>query len=284
MKRWTILLFVLALLMAACTPAATPEPIAEEPEGPPAAIVPFSEMHILSSENYEEPFLITVGLPLSYGTSDQTYPVVYMCDGNFEFPIGGMLAPMLAFGGEAPEVIVVGIGYAIEDVMKILELRTRDLLPTATDEGGGGADEFLSFIIDEVKTFIEESYPVNTDIEVLFGHSHAGAFATYALFEDPEAFEYYIIGSPSYFWDDGMFFTYEEEYAAANSDLPAKVFIGVGDAEEFVNPLAQQMADVLVGREYPNLTLELYLFDDGLHFSTLGGTIGQGLLTVFSMP
>ncbi len=284
MKRWSILFSTFVILMAACTPTPTLEPVSEEPESSPAAIVPFSEMHILSSDNYENDFLITVGFPLSYGASDQTYPVLYMLDGNIEFAIGQSLAPLMAFGQEAPEVIVVGIGYAVEDIMQVLELRARDLPPTETDMGGGGAEAFLAFITDELKPYVEENFAVDTGKEILFGHSDAGLFATYAMFQDPGGFEYYIIGSPTYYWDDGVMFSYEAQYAAANSDLSAKVFIGVGAAEEFVYPMTQQMVDAVVGREYPSLSLELMIFEDGLHFSTLGGTMGQGLFSVLSMP
>ena len=286
MKRWLLILIVLTCFLSACASTETPTPVPEieEEPGVPAAIVPLSEMHIVASDYFEEDFLISVAMPLSYGFSDQTYPVLYMLDGNIEFAIGASLAPLLAFGQEAPEVIVVGIGYVVSDIMQVLELRTRDLPPTATEIGGGGADNLMKFIDEELKPFIEENYSTDTEIEILFGHSLAGLFTTYALFQEPEAFDYYIIGSPSLEWDDKVMFTFEEDYAAKNSDMPAKVFIGVGALEGELFTNTQEMAQQLMDRNYPNLNIEVYVYEGGMHFSTLGGTIGQGLMSVLSSP
>jgi predicted alpha/beta superfamily hydrolase len=241
-------------------------------------------MHVLASAYFEEQLLITVALPMSYGATDQTYPVLYMMDGNFEFPIGAMLAPLLAYGQEAPEVIVVGIGYAVTDIAQIISLRWRDLPPTVTDEGGGGADNLILFIEEELKPFIAENYRVDPENEILFGHSLAGLFATYSLFQAPDGFKYYIIGSPAYQWDEEVVFSYEEAYATDNSSLAARVFFGIGALETERLLLTEQMAQTLLGRDYPGLEIEVYVFQDGMHFSTLGGTIGQGLMWVLSVP
>jgi predicted alpha/beta superfamily hydrolase len=286
MKKWGLSLILIVCLLSACTSqeAAAPGPEVEEEPGQAAAIIPLSAMHVVPSQYFEEDFLISVGMPLSYGMSEATYPVLYMLDGNIEFGIGASLAPLLAYGQEAPEVIVVGIGYVVSDIMQIVQLRTRDLPPTATEEGGGGADNLIKFIEEELKPFIEENYRADPESEILFGHSLGGLFTTYVLFQNPEAFDRYIIGSPSYDWDNNVAFTFEEDFAAANNDLPARVFMGVGGMEGDLYADAEAMVQLLIDRNYPNLDLELYVYDEGMHFSTLGGTIGQGLMAVLSNP
>lgn len=286
MKTRFITLVVSAIFLSACTSAVSPTPlrIIEEELGPPPAKIPLSATHVVSSEYFEEDFLIAVGLPFAYGVSYQeTYPVLYMLDGNIEFGIGAPIAQLLNFNNEAPAVIVVGIGYDIDNIMEMVDLRTRDLSPTSTDMGGGNADNLIKFINEELKPFIAENYDANLESQILFGHSLAGLFATYTLFQDPTAFDSYIIGSPAYAWDDNVIFTFENNYAAGNSDMPARVFIGVGELEAGMSN-TQKMFQRLTDRNYPGLDLEIYIYEDGTHFSTLGGTIGQGLLSVLSSP
>ncbi len=145
-------------------------------------------------------------------------------------------------------MVIVGIGYPVNDFRQALGLRTRDLTPTKDDAwiegllklmqgdfttgGSGGADNFLKFIREELKPFIKANYRIDAHDSSILGHSFGGLFGLYALLQAPNTFNCYIISSPSIWWDPEAVFEYEENLASKHSDLPAKVFISAGTLEE----------------------------------------------------
>src|SRR5438128_1341870 len=75
-------------------------------------------------------------------------------------------------------------------------------------------------------------YPLDPRERVVVGYSLSGRFATYTLFNAPDAFGRYLIVSPWLWWDRDSTFLEEEAWARSNTDLQAKVFLVGGDAEE----------------------------------------------------
>jgi predicted alpha/beta superfamily hydrolase len=114
---------------------------------------------------------------------------------------------------EVPEMVIVGIGYPVNDFRQALGLRTRDLTPTKddawieellkltqgdfTNDGSGSADNFLKFIREELKPFIKANYRIDAEDSSISGHSFGGLFGLYALLHAPNTFKRYIISSPS---------------------------------------------------------------------------------------
>jgi predicted alpha/beta superfamily hydrolase len=86
----------------------------------------------------------------------------------------------LQFTGDVPSLLVAGVGYRTVDMDEIESLRTRDFTPTALPDlpTSGGAGQFLAFIRDEFKPWLEERYGADTDDSMLFGDSLGGLFAT----------------------------------------------------------------------------------------------------------
>jgi predicted alpha/beta superfamily hydrolase len=70
------------------------------------------------------------------------------------------------------------------------------------------------------------------DQRTYFGTSLGGLFGTYVLFTAPELFSNYIIGSPSFWYDDGIMFQFEKRFTEDHADLSARVFYAVGELEE----------------------------------------------------
>src|SRR5690349_20360237 len=94
-----------------------------------------------------------------------------------------------------------------------------------------GADRFLAFICHELRPWTADRFGADTGDSTLYGASFGGLFVTHALFSDPSAFRRYGIGSPSYWWDDGVMFETEARYAESHDDLRARVFVSVGAYE-----------------------------------------------------
>ena len=132
-----------------------------------------------------------VSLPDNYAASGESYPVLLMLDGEFNFNsgmIGGLrLAAQL---GEIPEFIIVGIPNTD---------RARDSFPEELTYGdgskaGGRADRFLDFIRQELVPHIDKNYRTGK-LRVLYGTSNTGFTAVHALFRDPGLADYYVAAS-----------------------------------------------------------------------------------------
>ena len=266
-----------------------------------------TERFTLAAENIEQTFQIDVSFPMDYQMSSEDYPVVYLLDGNYAFPAVDYNSRVLQMGLEIPGIILVAIGYEVDNDLEAMILRTRDLVPTFdaawTEESRnapppnalpenispGGADEFLKFINNELKPVINARYRADPSDQTLVGYSFGGLFSLFTLFNHPDSFDRYVIGSPSIWWHDQVSFDYEEQYAQAHSDLAKTVFISSGGLEEpqgseafGMISNAREMDRRLRARGYPNLQLDYVIFDGETHMSGTGVSTNRGLKAVFA--
>src|SRR5690242_13516553 len=121
-------------------------------------------------------------------------------------------------------MLVVGVGHRGSTIRDTHHQRQRDFT-------SDGAERFLAFIRDELKPWVGDRYPADPDDSAFYGASLGGLFATHVLLKEPSTFRRYGIGSPAYWWDDGVMFAKEAEYAKSHSDLTARVFVSVGGDE-----------------------------------------------------
>jgi predicted alpha/beta superfamily hydrolase len=135
-----------------------------------------------------------VVLPEKYkaGSNDK-YDVLYVLDGEGNTRTAADVQYFIENEGYMPPVIIVGI---------INVDRNRDFTPThvADNTTSGGAAPFLGFLKNELIPYINKTYP-STGNNIIFGHSLGGLFVTYALFNEPQAFNSYLGADPSYWWD-----------------------------------------------------------------------------------
>ena len=110
-----------------------------------------------------------------------TPPVVfYLPDADMAF--GGAVNTLwgLQLSGYVPPMLVVGIGYRVNEVSETFTLRSRDLTPSI-DEAlvkqtgwmAGGAQQFLQFIKGELKPWVAGRFGVDPDDDVFFGETTA---------------------------------------------------------------------------------------------------------------
>jgi len=260
---------------------------------------------MLNSSHVDQEFQIFVALPRHYDPidADTRYPVLYVLDANGMFGMVTETVRMMQILHEVPEMIIVGIGYPVNDFVETLGIRSRDLTPTVDDGTfrkrmadvmetlgvpmtffeSGGAASFLHFIRSELMPFMQNTYRTNPEDTTLFGDSLGGLFALFTLFHQPNTFNRYIIGSPSIAWDNRIALTYEADYATQHADLSAKVFMSAGSLESAAQIAnMKQMAQTLRDREYPSLELTTWLFEGETHLSVIPGTISKGLASVFA--
>lgn len=268
----------------------TSAPVGQRGEGKPYEIADSQVWNVpdpASGRDYQ----VFVALPRSYADEpDRRYPVLYVTDADYAFPLVRQIARRL--NGEGPAIddfILVGLSYAIGD--EPMPSRRRDYTPTP--EGGadampdathGKASDYLAYLRGRVLPFVAQRYRTNEGRRLFLGHSYGGLLGTQILLAAPELFSGYILGSPSYWYGEHVMQARGKAFAATHKDLPAQVYMYVGEYEQkrygqnydMVSD-AQAMARTLQSRRYPSLQLQLDVLNDEDHLSVAPRGFTHGL-------
>ena len=267
--------------------------------------------HLIESKFVDQTFEIYVQVPWSRADGSERFPVLYLTD-SYEGMAFQNTTRVMHLGGDVPRFITVGIGYKMESPVHSLEIRTRDLTQTESASSGpglsalfkdapnlklkkksGGAEDFLKFIREELQPFIDENYPTMPEDRGYWGDSLGGLFGLYVLFNAPDTFDRYIIGSPSIWWDDRAIMKDAEAFVASHKSLNAKVFMAVGALEEVGGAEAAKAAmvtnlfrleDLLREAKLSGLELTTHLFPNETHTSVIGMNYSRGIQTVYTRP
>lgn len=271
------------------------------------ACLAFSHRHELFSQKIGEVFQIDVALPPA-APPPEGYPVVYLMDGNSIFGTATETIRLLTPTGELPPMLLVGVGYQLAGPVRqrrdLGRLRTRDLSPSldrayldqvmagspGADPRGdiklaGGAEDFLDFLIHDLRPFIASLYPTNPSDQTLFGNSLGGLYSLHTLLTRPGVFQRHIASSPAIWWDDKALFMLEAS-TPTTTPLSAKLFLSVGSLEthvpyDMVINHAELTARLLARRD-DSLVLTSHVFEKETHGSVIPAAISRGLRSVFA--
>ena len=195
----------------------------------------------LSSKTTGLAYELFVALPKSYSDTDTTrYPVLYVLDGSFMFPVMHSMQQFLNEAEETRDLVIVGIGYPTPTILASMEYRTPDYTPTRDTAfermlsaelklniRSGGAARFLQALQQEIFPFVEQKY--RTAERGLAGHSFGALFGSYVLFHQPATFGKYLLSSISMPWDNQVMLELEKAFfKAGNRQLNAQVLVTVG--------------------------------------------------------
>jgi predicted alpha/beta superfamily hydrolase len=178
-------------------------------------------------------YLLYVALPASYqAEAKKKYPVLYMTDGYWSFTLLNGLYSALVYDRVVPEFIIVGLGYAGEN-LNYGKMRQWDLSPTqlGQDDSSGHAAEFLTAIEHEIIPFVEREYRADPAQRALGGASLGGLFSLYAMYTKPGLFNGYIAVSPAVNVGNNWLFDYEEAFTKAGKPLKTRLFMSAGGNE-----------------------------------------------------
>ena len=252
---------------------------------PPQVEILGTQLQHLNSAIVGQEYDLYVNLPRGYRDTTKTFPVIFLVDGQWDFPLVQAIFGEQYYDGFVPAAIMVGITWGGVNP-NYDSLRARDLTPTNVKQmpQSGGGPKFLKFIKDELIPYVEAKYRTTKSGRTLMGSSLGGLFTLYALFHETGTFDRYVLTSPSLGWDNEILYTYEKEYAAKNKQLPVKLFIGVGGLEGGGPDELQKFIAQLKSRNYEGLELETRVIEGIGHSGSKAEGYTRGLQAVFARP
>ena len=287
MNKVIMLIFVLALSLQVASKESKSFKI------PRSSIVEVTDTH--SGLIYP----LFIKLPKSYDKNiNKSYPVIYLTDAWYSFQIvsGATRFPMNI--GKMHEAIIVGVSYSknskdsksLKD-SKSSASRIRDYTPSKNKKWKsetGGAKQHMMFIEKIVFKYIEENYRTKKNDRTFVGNSLGGLFGTYILLVKPGLFNNYIIGSPSYWYDNKYIFKLESELSGRKKDMSTNIFISIGEREskafdsnyEMVNDAKDFYTKILAWNQ-KNLKIKLMVIPEASHETAFPTTVIQGLYWLY---
>lgn len=267
----------------------------------PLSALPGVETFTLSPIGLGADLRISIARPLPDRVDAEAPSVVlYVTDADFCFGTVLEACRIGRFGGEVAPATVVGVGYVREtgDLAFTQQRRALDFyrgpprtidLPGAGPLPIGGADAFMTALLDTVAPEVERRVPTAKDADrVLFGMSAGGHFAAHMLVRKPAEFQGYALISPAL-----MDFPPSPgacQMVDAVHDLPSgfipegtRVFLSAGSKEEDpADPVAgasiisniYRMRAALAAR---GVQTNLTVFADETHLSGAAAAVSRAL-------
>lgn len=236
---------------------------------------------------------IYVSLPPNYATSNKRYPVVYVTDAPYAFPLIRAIAERVdRHGVGLDNFILVGLGYAKgEDGATS---RNRDYTPTDRPKNSRLADgvygqsaAYLDFLGNDVLPLVDGRYRTDPTRRIYVGHSYGSLLGLKALLDRPGAFSHYILGSPSLWFNRGYAFDALKRYAQTQNELHGRVRLYVGGLEkptrvrpDDVNMVAQmnRYAAELQAQRWRGLDVKATVLEGEDHATVFPRLVTQGLM------
>ncbi|HVU36618.1 MAG TPA: alpha/beta hydrolase-fold protein [Opitutaceae bacterium] len=219
-------------------------------------------------------YLLYVGLPSGYATdTTRRYPVVYFPDAYWDFNLLNAVLGNLRADYAAPDVILVGIGYAGASpdygALRALDL-TPGVDPSFDPVGNrsGRAAQFVSVLETEIFPFVEREYRTMTGYRVLAGNSFGGLFAVYVALEHSHLFQGYVASSPALWWRNYGLAAREAEIAASASPLSVRLYLAyaTGDGAS-ITESTRAFYQQLKSHHHPNAAIALRVMEGERHSS-----------------
>lgn len=294
-RHCAVLALAFACATASCAPKTTCAPEPGSKGEPPPYILSDTHVREIYAHELQRTYQLFVALPPSYARGDRRYPVLFITDANYAFPLARSVARRVGNGGKGLEdFILIGLSYARDETPEYS--RRRDYTPTrggdpdaVSDMPGrapayGGAEAYRRFLADEVLPVVEHAYRVDMNRKVYAGHSYGALFGLHILWTTPTMFERYILGSPSLWFDNRVMLSREQEIARTRRDLPANVLMAIGARENADPDMVSDLRDLeraLRSRGYPSLHLTVKVIDDEDHLTVFPSILSRGLRWAF---
>lgn len=245
-----------------------------------------TEERILRSEEMGQSFRIGVWFPFTHHDSSHSFPVLYVPDGEYAFPLAAGLAPVLIGTQEVPELLIVGIAYhGIAGWREHGLLRDRDLCPAGFQEPPAGSriDAFVRFFEHHLFPLVEGQYRGRADDRAIFGFSSGGLFALHAMLTRPGMFRRHVAAACTWPGADQYLLARECEYAAQPTHPPVDLYLSAGSLDTDQRQGFDALVETLRSRRHPGLRMVAEVLEgEGHNAGTLAKTLLYGLRAVYA--
>lgn len=203
--------------------------------------IPRSRVVPIQDTGTERQYELYIKLPEDYAKDPNVkHPVVYTTDGAWHMEAISGIAEFVL-----PNAIVVAISWQKDSAKDfdgderpfLSRFRDYTILPWSNPEHqakykAGQAASHLAFIRDDVINYVEANYQTDPAERIYFGFSLGGAFGSYILFEKPDTFKHYVLGSPA-FSEESLAFVQNlaAQRQAEGAPMNANVYVSVGEKE-----------------------------------------------------
>jgi enterochelin esterase-like enzyme len=212
---------------------------------------------------------LIVYLPPGYDAQPhRRFPVLYLHDGQNLFDGATSFIPGMDWhvGQTADQLIRAGVvePLIIVGIYNAGKARVREYTPTRVPKlGGGRADRYAKFLLEEVRPFLQENYRVMSGAEHtgIGGSSLGGLVSLYLGLRLPNIFGKIAALSPSVWWNHRAIHRFAT--AAAIQPLP-RIWLDIGTREgtRSVDDV-ERFRDVLVAKGWH--------VNDDLHYERVEG-------------
>lgn len=242
----------------------------------------------LTSKFLKEEREIYISLPSNYENSIHSYPIILVMDAEYLFEITNAIVKIKASRNEIPESIVIGIPNNTGKRYDMsLELFKKDGKKFFGDNGGK-SNEYLDFINNEVISFLENKYRVNSH-KTIIGMSPTLGPVLEAFWNKPELFSGYIIlaSELSLKTKSGETVAQKLKHSIQDSLRPkSSIYIGKASDDLKRRPAEEAEAFILLNQELeskanPKINYTIEILENENHYGMSISGIEHGLETIY---
>lgn len=279
------LLFVLA---AICGHSLTLRAESDLPKATPREVsVPFSESFPLHCQSNDRDYDLYVRYPDSYHeekNKDRRYPVIYICDAQWDFYLISGIYPTLLFDQKVEDSILVGMAWGGR-TSNYWMYRGIDYTPApmaGRNPDGGGAAKTLAALKSEIIPWVENHVRADPGRRVLTGSSYGGLFVLYALLNEPDLFSGYIAPTPALLYADNFLPRLEASTAGKRKPARGRLFMTAGGLESNVwQQSILEFERALASRKNEGLVIKTAIIAGAGHSGQKAEAFARGLTFVF---
>ena len=249
-------------------------------------IIPnYTELRVIHSKIIDDDYYLYIKLPKNYEETNNTYPVIYLLDGDIAFTMAWSTVRYLQYGKHLPEVIIVGIGYGSLLSSDEENMRERDytISELADRKNSGGGENFLNFLKTELIPYIDSEYRTNPKERVINGYSFGGLLVMYSFIKEHDLFSGYVAGSPYLSTDVEYLQKLLIEKSEIMKNSKAKLFISYGELEDekkYSKPI-NRIVEYLSEIQFDETNIQKRIFEGGSHFTCPSEAMVYGLKFLF---
>ena len=214
---------------------------------------------VMKAESNAIDYDVWTWIPPGYEQGQQSYPVLFLLDGDFFMGAAIDTVALISSIGEAQPAILVGISTAppgVHDIQRTIDYSAEVPTPEVRaapagvefsfwvmyerlfeaagmqfEDGFGGTDAFYSFLTDQLLVQLKANYRIDPNEIGLAGHSSGGDFAVDTLLRKQTPFTKFIVGSYGTDVLERTLPAREQAFADTVVTRQLRVFCGYGGAE-----------------------------------------------------